>query len=285
VDGLAVLDVVAEMVGGIRVLAVQWGARTDIGLVRRRNEDAFLAEERVFVVADGMGGHVGGATASAVTIAEFTALLGTEVPSADAVAGAVERANNAILRLVDGDPDLAGMGTTLVGIVLIEEAGQPCWLGFNIGDSRLYRFLDGELTRLSHDHSVVQELLESGEITAEEIPHHQDRNVVTRALGSDPGPVADYWLLAPHDGERFLLCSDGLTGEVPDDRIAAILGFEQNAEIAASTLVAEALASGGRDNVTAVVIQSGPVDTSNAGWLAADTVERPVDGLHSQDLG
>jgi serine/threonine protein phosphatase PrpC len=266
------------------VQAVHWGARTDIGSVRQRNEDAFLAQEPVFVVADGMGGHVGGATASAVAVAEFQRLVDGADPTSETVAEAVARSNDAILRLVDGNPDLAGMGTTLVGIVLVTEGGQTYWLGFNIGDSRLYRFLDGELTRLSHDHSVVQELLESGDITVDEIPFHQDRNVVTRALGSDPEPVADYWLLAPHDGERFLLCSDGLTGEVPESRIAAVLSEQGDPQLAASMLVAEALDAGGRDNVTAVVIQTGTAESNGQGWLSADTIERPLDAAIDREL-
>jgi PPM family protein phosphatase len=255
------------------VVGVEWGARTDVGNRRARNEDSYLAAPPLFVVADGMGGHEGGELASSLAVSTLSEL--GEAPTMQAVQDVVGRAN-AVIRQVEADrPELSGMGTTLVGIVAIEEQGQPYWLAFNIGDSRLYRFANGSLSIVSHDHSVVQELIDAGELQHDEVATHPDRSVVTRALGSDPAPIADYWLLPSTPGETFLLCSDGLTGEVSDDRIAAILGSASGPEAAASQLVSTALVAGGRDNVTALVVQTGSGGSDGWGRVSDDTVERP----------
>ena len=124
--------------------------------------------------------------------------------------------------------DLRGMGTTLVGITLVKDRNQDLWLVFNVGDSRLYRLFDDELELVTTDHSEVQELVEEGVISVSDAKHHAHRNVITRALGLEPSVEPDFWLLPPAPGERFLLCSDGLTSELEDDQIAGVLASEKN---------------------------------------------------------
>jgi protein phosphatase len=146
------------------------------------------------------------------------------------------------------------MGTTLVGLTLVEDKDQDLWLAFNIGDSRLYRLFQGELELVTTDHSEVQELVDGGLISVSDAKHHSQRNVITRALGLERSVEPDFWLLPPAPGERFLLCSDGLSSEVEDEEIAGVLESEDNPTVAASRLVEHALSSGGHDNITAVVI-------------------------------
>ncbi|HST83536.1 MAG TPA: protein phosphatase 2C domain-containing protein [Kineosporiaceae bacterium] len=235
------------------MIAVSWGSATERG-PRRNNQDALLAEPPVFVVADGMGGHAGGELASAIVVETFRGLVGRgDVPPAE-VSELIGRANDAILQQADDDPGLRGMGTTLVGLVMVNDGQADYWLVANVGDSRLYRFADGELRQLTVDHSFVQELVDAGRIHADEARIHPQRNIVTRILGSLQPPEAEYWLFAPEVGERYLLCSDGLCGELEEDDIARLMAGIDDPGQAASTLVREALEAGGTDNATAIVI-------------------------------
>lgn len=235
------------------MIAVSWGSATERG-PRRNNQDALLAEPPVFVVADGMGGHAGGELASAIVVETFRGLVGRgDVPPA-AVSDVIGRANEAILQHADDDPGLRGMGTTLVGLVMVKDGQNDYWLVANVGDSRLYRFADGELRQLTVDHSFVQELVDAGRIRADEARVHPQRNIVTRVLGSVQPPEAEYWLFAPQVGERYLLCSDGICGELEEDDIARLMGGIDDPGQAASTLVRDAIAAGGTDNATAIVI-------------------------------
>jgi protein phosphatase len=213
-----------------------------------------LAEFPVFVVADGMGGHAAGEVASGLASSEFRSLAGSSSLTIEQVSTAIDRANGAIVDAARSDAQLEGMGTTLVGMALVEDNSQELWLAFNIGDSRLYRMFNSVLELVTTDHSEVQELVEEGAISVGDARHHSHRNVITRALGIESSAVPDFWLLPPVPGERFLLCSDGLTGEVNDQEIAALLQAETNPLVAATRLVEQAVASGGRDNVTVVVI-------------------------------
>lgn len=231
---------------------VRFGTATDVGSVREANEDAMLAEPPVFVVADGMGGHAHGEVASALVVDHLRGLAGHERLTVDEVTEAVDSLNAVVQEAAWESPALGGMGTTVVGVVVVEHEGAPCWLAFNIGDSRLYRFAAGVLEQVSVDHSLVQELLDAGQITARDIPDHPQRSVITRVLGT-AGPVEpDFWLL-PLEG-RLLLCSDGLSTEVDDGAIAELLAERADLQEAADALVAAALAAGGRDNVTVVVV-------------------------------
>jgi protein phosphatase len=235
------------------MIAVSWGSASERG-PRRNNQDAFLAEPPVFVVADGMGGHAGGELASAIVVETFRALVGHGDVPPSAVSELIARANESILQHADADPGLRGMGTTLVSLVMVNDGQADYWLVANVGDSRLYRFADGQLRQLTVDHSFVQELVDAGRIRADEARIHPQRNIVTRVLGSLQPPEAEYWLFAPVPGERYLLCSDGICGELEEPAIARLMGGVPDPGLAASALVGEALRAGGTDNATAIVI-------------------------------
>ena len=235
-------------------MVVRAGAATDRG-VRERNEDAYVLASPVFAVADGMGGHTGGAEASALVVEELAGLGEGEWLRADQVLSAVERAAGRVGGLV-GPGATAAPGSTLSGVALAEQDGMPCWLVFNVGDSRTYRLQHGRIEQVTVDHTRVQELVEAGSITADEARTHAQRNVITRAIGAGrAGPVAVDWsLLVAGPADRLLICSDGLTGELSEQLIAASLLDVGDPQLAAETLVRDAVAAGGRDNVTAVVV-------------------------------
>lgn len=234
------------------------GAATDVGRVRDHNEDAFLVTDRVMAVADGMGGHAAGEVASALAIESLEALAAREVVTADDVGVAVEAANDAILDSAVEHPERRGMGTTLTGLALVTsgETEAAGWVVFNVGDSRVYRLAAGTLEQLTVDHSEVQELIDAGVITSREAAIHPARNVITRSLGLMASAEPDLWTLPVEDGERFLVCSDGLTNEVRESDLARILGEEDDPQEAAELLVAAANRSGGRDNITVVVVHA-----------------------------
>ena len=231
---------------------VRCGAATSTGLVRDTNEDNAYAGERIFAVADGMGGHAAGEVASALVVAALEALDQREEIKPDDVREALVEANQAML--ADEHPEREGMGTTVSGIALLDLSGKQHWLVFNIGDSRVYRYADDSLSQLTVDHSEVEELLAQGLLTPEEALDYPRRNVVTRALGLPYAPQPDQWVLPARPGERFVICTDGLTNEISDDTIAEVLHKRVDAEKTAEDLVRRALESGGRDNVTVVVV-------------------------------
>lgn len=242
-----------------------------------------LAEPSVFVVADGMGGHQAGDVASRMVADRFARLAGTELRAMDEVVDTIGSVNQAILDQGRQAEDRSGMGTTAVGIILVDDGAEASFLLFNIGDSRAYCFADGELQQLSVDHSYVQELVDAGQLTTAAAREHPQRNVVTRALGVDQSPRADYWLRKPQAAERYLLCSDGLSSELDDAAIRAILAEPLAAAEAAATLVQQALDAGGRDNVSVLVLDVTDVrdeaaeltDTAPKGLIAALGVEVP----------
>jgi len=251
------------------MITTSWGAASDIGLTRAHNEDALFAQFPIFVVADGMGGHAAGEIASSIASRHMGALATEDALTIDRISKTIQRANEAIVVAAQEADELRGMGTTIVGITLVEDRDQELWLVFNVGDSRLYRLFNDELELVTTDHSEVQELVDEGAISVSDAKHHAHRNVITRALGLEPSVEPDFWLLPPAPGERFLLCSDGLTTELEDEEIAVVLGSEENPTVAASRLVEQAVSSGGRDNVTVVVIDvvasevGGDLDTAN----------------------
>ncbi len=223
---------------------------TDVGLTRTANEDSILAASPVFLVADGMGGHEAGDRASAAVVAAFQP-LGGAVVGVDDVREALSRAT-AVVEDISAE-HRRGAGSTVAGVALVEHEGAPHWLVFNVGDSRVYRHHGSELTQLTIDHSLGQELVDAGELRPEDLADFAQRNVITRAIGA-PDSTADSWLLPVVDGERLLLCSDGLSGEVSDEGIRATLTMCGRPESAAGALVRRALQAGGRDNVSVVVI-------------------------------
>ena len=233
---------------------VATGGGTDTGRTRAVNQDSWFATERVYVVADGMGGHVAGEVASTIATVRLAELADRSPLRPDDVRSALADAHAAIVASAAAHPDEAGMGTTVTGLCQVQVAGSAHWLVFNVGDSRVYRFADGVLTQLTEDHSHVAELVAAGEITAEAAREHPLGNIVTRSLGSPAVPEPDLRVFPPVPGERFLICSDGLTGEVTDDLIARVLAEETAPQAAVDRLIAMALAAGGRDNVTVVVV-------------------------------
>jgi len=230
------------------------GAATDTGRVRDHNEDSALAEGGVFVVADGMGGHAAGEVASGMVVETMRELVDRRDLTADDVTRQLLIANERILTAVSSHPEQRGMGTTATGIVLVTAGGADHWAAFNVGDSRVYRYIDQSLTQVSVDHSEVQELVEAGVITPAEARVHPARNVVTRSLGTDYAYHSDVWVLPPYAGERFVICSDGLTNEVTDDELREILRANPDPQAASEELVRAAVEAGGRDNVTVVVV-------------------------------
>jgi serine/threonine protein phosphatase PrpC len=266
-------------IGGRRI-DVSWAARTDVGSVRAVNEDGLLADPPVWLVADGMGGHAFGDRASATLVETFEGLTGEEPLTRDLIVEAVDASNDAIGDLITGeDPPGTVAGTTLAGVALVRaDDGDPLWMVFNVGDSRVYAWTDGRLQQVTVDHSAVQELVDQGRMTRAEAERSPVRNLITRAVGSHDEVRADEWLLpiAPH--QVFLICSDGLTKELDDAAIAGVLQLAQadggGVDRAADALVAQALASGGRDNVTVVVIEAAsdevPVEDGSAGAPSAE---------------
>lgn len=238
------------------------GAATDVGRVREVNEDAYLAAPPVYVVADGMGGHEGGDVASAIVVEEFGRLAEAGYDPAlgrEAVTAALDAAQARILEYADeqarhGVERRRSAGTTVVAALLVDDGSGPAWLLANLGDSRVYRFTEGRLEQVSTDHSLVQELVDAGRITPEEVATHPERNVITRALGDTVGVEADYFVVPLADAERILLCTDGVNGMLDDDAIATVLAEAADPRDAADRLVAAAVVAGGEDNATAVVV-------------------------------
>ena len=233
---------------------LRWAAATDIGLVRAKNDDNYLLASPLFAVADGMGGVQGGDVASATAVEALKAAFdgGT---NADDLVAAVKAANRAVYEKA-GSPKLRGMGTTMTALALLPSSeGSDDELALaNVGDSRGYLLRDGELQQLTEDHNVPGELLRRGEITAKQAADHPQRNLITRNLGGGDDVEVDLWQLVPYVGDRFLLASDGLFGEVPDDQIAPVLRTEADPEVAAKKLVDMARAAGGHDNITVVIV-------------------------------
>lgn len=228
---------------------LSWGARSDVGLVRGHNEDSFLVDAPLFVVCDGMGGHAAGEVASGIavkTIAEHAPKHADDI----LLGVAVEEANTAVMEGAVSGAGKPGMGCTAT-CVLIEDNKMAV---AHVGDSRIYLLHGGTLVRITHDHSYVEELVDSGEITADEARIHPSRSIITRALGSDPDMYADHFTLDVAIGDRIIMCSDGLSSMVPDKDIEELSVSSVTPQAAADTLVSAALTSGGHDNVTVVVI-------------------------------
>lgn len=274
-------------------------AQTDVGRARQMNEDAFLARAPVYLVADGMGGHARGDAASNAVVETFRRHLEAGRPSTpEQVLDAIHTSNDAVRALSEeGEEGTAVAGTTLAGVALVD-AGDGAgfhWMVFNIGDSRVYSWDGRTLEQLSVDHSAVQELVDAGLILPDEAERHPERNVITRAIGADDVVDPDIWLIPATGRQVFLICSDGLSKEVDDVRLAAILaGDTGHAAGLAGELVDAALEHGGRDNVTVIVVESevGPADDDETtrdrpGTLSRaqeDTTPRNGEGAEHGDV-
>lgn len=247
---------------------------SDPGQVRPANEDAFWLGDSVFAVADGMGGHLAGEVASALALEPIRALDGRVFPdpetAVEALRDAVERANSEVVTKAVEEPDYRGMGTTLTAVLA---EGRRIHFG-HVGDSRAYLMRDGELRQLTEDHTLVQHLLDEGQITPEEAAHHPQRSIITRAIGVSLDVDVDSLSLDLRDGDQVLLCSDGLSGVVPEVDIAAVLSAQEDLESTVAALVDLANARGGPDNITCVLLRyaevpEGPEPTTNGRAVGA----------------
>lgn len=244
-------------------LTLAFAARTDTGPVRTQNEDAVFASPRLVAVADGVGGAAAGEVASRVAIealalAEKSHLAGSVE---DALAGAVAEGNATIAFIAGVRPATAGMATTVTAVALDDDG----WTVAHIGDSRAYLLRQGVLTRLTHDDSLVQRLIDAGAVSEDEARAHPQRNVVTAVLDGDPRRRPRIEHHAAQPGDRVLVCSDGLSDVVTDEAIASALATDDR-ETAAAALLATALGGGARDNVSVVVADALPADASAAAW-------------------
>ena len=233
-------------------LDLSWAASTDTGRRREVNQDAVLAEYPLFVVADGMGGHLGGEIASASTVDRLRAVVDNQTVSTKNIEKALSRAVKDIIAHPETTDE--GTGTTLTGLYLETHTDEPHWVTLNIGDSRVYLLRDGEIVQVTTDHSVVQELIAAGRLSPEEAENHPYGNVITRAVGPSDSVKPDYLRLDVLDGDRFVICSDGLTKELTDFGIRHFLDNNADPAAAVEAMMAAALENGGRDNITIVVL-------------------------------
>ena len=246
------------------------GSASDVGKVRTSNQDVAFEGADLFAVADGMGGHVGGEVAARVAVDSLRAAFQRR-PSVEGLRRAVAEANRAVWRQSQAESGLRGMGTTLTATALVQEPGGRQVVALaNVGDSRAYVFSKGQVIQVTADHSLAEEKVRQGQLTQAEAAVHPHRHILTRALGVSSDVDVDLWELHLREGDRILLCSDGLTNEVGDEQIGEILGAGKGPQEAAKALVQAALDHGGSDNVTCVVIDVVGA-TSSAAPVAAGT--------------
>lgn len=241
-------------------MLIRWGALSDTGVLRVQNEDSMLAQEGMFVVADGMGGHNAGEIASAMATSMLKSAHANGIADAKKLGELIKEINVQIFQSAATKTEQSGMGTTLTALAInppdqtLGENSVATATVANIGDSRTYLLRDGEFRQVSVDHSYVQELVSDGLITREEARTHARRNIVTRALGIEPIVGVDTWTLPLIAGDRYVLCSDGLVDEVTDEDIARCLKRIADPQKTANELVAMANINGGRDNITVIVV-------------------------------
>ncbi|MCR2813465.1 protein phosphatase 2C domain-containing protein [Microbacterium sp. zg.Y1090] len=235
-------------------LSLSWAAATDVGRRREVNQDAVLATYPLFIVADGMGGHIGGEIASASAIERLSAVSTTEPVSPKVIETALARAVEDISHHPEATDD--GTGTTVTGVYLDATGDEATWVTLNIGDSRVYLMRDESLMQITTDHSVVQELVASGRLSPEEAENHPYGNVITRAVGPTESVTPDYVRLDVVDGDRFVICSDGLTKELTDYGILHFLMEHPDPAAAVDAMLKAALDNGGRDNISVIVLNA-----------------------------
>ena len=230
------------------------GVQTDVGRVRKGNEDSYLLEAPIYAVADGMGGHIAGDVASATAVDVIAEGARAAHPGdGDALAELVSRANDVIWEKARSDPSLRGMGTTCTLLMIDGDVAHIA----HVGDSRAYLMRGDGLTQLTEDHTLVERMVREGRLSAEEAANHPQRSVITRALGVDQRVQVDVLREQLSKGDRILLASDGLTSMIEADEIAGVLSTEVDPQAAADKLVELANAAGGEDNVTVLVVDVG----------------------------
>ncbi|AXK45598.1 PP2C family protein-serine/threonine phosphatase [Brachybacterium saurashtrense] len=267
-----------DLHGTVRVVSA---SMTHVGHVRATNEDSILDVPPIFLVADGMGGHNAGEVASAITVEEFEKLTIQENVSVEQLGDALRAAGVRIGEL--GGESTRGAGTTVAVVATMVLDGVGYWVVLNLGDSRVYR-LSGEIfEQVSVDHSVVQELMDRGDLTVEQARTHPYRHMVTRALGAGPDSDPDYWLIPAETGDRMLICSDGLTGEVDDASIERLLRSPVDVRTVCRDLVGRALDGGGHDNISVVVVEAVEVvGQSLAAENTAGSAESPTEDAETE---
>ncbi|HVM40554.1 MAG TPA: Stp1/IreP family PP2C-type Ser/Thr phosphatase [Acidimicrobiia bacterium] len=252
-------------------LSLRVGGATDVGRSRSANEDAFLCDDDrlLYAVADGMGGHRAGEVASSTALEAVSdrAVDGTPLDEA------IRDANTVVFEKAQANPDMRGMGTTLTAMQIVEGTARIA----HVGDSRAYLLRDGQLTRVTDDHSLVEELVREGRLTPDQAAVHPQRSVITRALGIDDDVVVDTYEVELRSGDRLLLCSDGLTSMLRDDRILDLLRRTADPQTAADALVEAANAAGGDDNITVVVVDV-EGDGDRSATMAASAAVRETTG-------
>jgi protein phosphatase len=232
---------------------VEEAGLTDVGRQRHTNEDRYYESPPLFAVADGMGGARAGEVASQIAVDEFAEQADLGGSPEERLATIVRSANRKIYDLAQSDESRAGMGTTLTAALVSD---QEVSLG-HVGDSRAYRFREDELERLTQDHSLVEELMRMGKLSPEDAESDPRRSIITRALGPEPDVDVETCTYPAKDGDVYLICSDGLTGMVPEERLAEILRARSSLEHAAKELVDDANARGGKDNITVLLFKLG----------------------------
>ena len=258
---------------------------TDVGRQRSANEDALFegTGRSLFAVADGMGGARAGEVAAKAAVDELAGLEGSDSVGERELAAAVELANRRIYDLSQGDESLSGMGTTMTTV----SVGDGEIAIAHVGDSRAYRLRDGELEKLTHDHSLVDEMVRAGKLTPEEAEVHPQRSIITRALGPEPDVDVERMTYPARPGDVYLICSDGLTTMVPEDAVASILKARPSLRQAGDELVRAANEAGGRDNVTVVLFRLGEGDeaaTQVEQDAQATMVAGQPDALQAEDV-
>lgn len=233
-------------------LDISWAGATDVGRKRENNQDSFLIRFPLFIVADGMGGHAGGELASQSAVGQLGSAVDAGTVTPDSIEKAIARAVNEIA----SHPEVTdeGTGTTLTGVFFSNDAEGARFTSLNIGDSRVYLLRGEALVQVTTDHSVVQELLDAGRISEEEAEVHPYSNVITRAVGMSDTFAPDYVRIPAQPGDRYVICSDGLTKELTDYGIRHFLMEHASADEALDAMMAAALENGGRDNVTIIVV-------------------------------
>jgi PPM family protein phosphatase len=250
--------------------------KTDTGRQRRDNEDNAFVRAPLFVVADGMGGAQAGEVASKLAVDEFHEALPDEGSAEKRLTDRIRAANRRIFELSRTEHEHAGMGTTLTAAYLDDDDHLAV---AHVGDSRAYIFRDGELTRLTQDHSLVEELVRQGKLTEEQAAEHPQRSIITRALGIEGEVEVDTWSYSMRAGDVVLLCSDGLTSMIGENQIARILGAEAILDRAADELIGAANEAGGRDNITVVLFRLEETDPAHPGAAGGESDAATVVGM------
>ncbi len=255
-------------------LSVRVGAATHVGKIRKVNEDGFGIAPGAYVVADGMGGHKSGDVASSLALEAVRDLVAGGIPSVALLTAVVDDAN-AHVRDHAASEGRIGMGSTLVGALVVRNSDALSVAVVNVGDSRCYTLVGGHFRQVTTDHSLVQEMVERGELTTEQARTHPDRNVVTRAIGIDESVAGDFVILPELPVSRLLLCSDGVHGELSDEAISSVLNYFEDPQEAADAVIARVLESPARDNATAVVVDVRRASVGSGEAIAEVTGPRP----------